>query len=216
MLSKLLAEFLGTALIVTTVLGAGFMVSSLGADPALSLLMIASAVGSVLLVAIATLGPISGAHFNPIVSLAQLARKALQPSDTLLYILSQMLGAIAGSLLAAAMFENAWTVSEVDRLSVGSFVGEVVASAGLVLLILLLIRSQLQNLIGPAVALWITAGHLFTSSTSFANPAVTVGRIFSEAVSGISPTSALGFIAAQVVGLGLALVIFSLLREKGK
>jgi arsenate reductase len=215
-LSKLLAEFLGTALIVTTVLGAGFMVSNLGADSALSLLMIAIAVGSVLLVAIATLGPISGAHFNPIVSLAQLARKAQQLSDTLLYILSQLAGAIAGSLLAAAMFEKAWNVSGVERLSAGAFVGEVVASAGLVLLILLLIRGQLQNLIGPAVALWITAGHLFTSSSAFANPAVTIGRIFSAAVSGISPNSALGFIAAQIVGLGLALMIFGLLKVKGK
>ena len=215
LLARILAEFLGTAAVVATVLGAGFMTAQLAAHPALALTMIALAVGAVLFVSIATLGPISGAHFNPIVSLAQLARKSLTAKEAAGYLVFQLLGALAGALVANLMFKQAFEISKVSRISTGTFIGEVVASAGLVLLILLLINFGKQNLIAAGVALWIVAGHLFTSSTSFANPAVTIGRVFSASPSSIEFQSALWFVLAQLLGLVLALVFSKILiRER--
>jgi len=214
MFAKFLAEFLGTGAIVATVLGAGFMTQGLGADPATALTMIALSVGAVLFVAISSLGSISGAHFNPIVSMALMFRKSLDASTALLFISSQILGAVAGALLASLMFETGFALSETARISGGAFVGEVVASAGLVLLILLLINFDKATLIAPAVAAWIIAGHLFTSSTSFANPAVTIGRFFSSSPSSINLDSALWFVVAQLVGMFVAIVLFQLLVKK--
>lgn len=211
---SLFAEYLGTALIVSTVLGAGHMVSNLEAPSAIGLLMIALAVGSVLYGAISALAPISGAHFNPIVSLAFLLRKEQSVKVFISYVSAQVLGAISGALLANLMFEKSvFTLSEVDRSGAGVFVGEVIASFGLVLLILLLSEKN-PTLIPGAVALWIFAGHIFTSSTSFANPAVTIGRVFSDAPSAISLTSVPGFLFAQLLGLVIAIVFYSLLTEK--
>ena len=118
-----------------------------------------------------------------------------------------------GALLANAMFEQPLQISDVDRFSFGAMVGEGVASAGLVLLILMLVASNKSSLVAGSVALWIFAGHLFTSSTAFANPAVTFGRIFSSAPSGIGIESALYFAVAQFVGLALALIVFSQFRK---
>lgn len=214
MFAKFLAESLGTGSIVATVLGAGFMTQSLGADPAISLLMIAVAVAGVLFVAISTLGPISGAHFNPIVSISFLIKKSLDAPTAFLYLTAQLLGAITGALLVSLMFDTGISFSEVSRISTGAFVGEVVASFGLVLIILLLIQFEKTVLIAPSVALWILAGHLFTSSTSFANPAVTIGRFFSSSPSSINLDSALWFVLAQLVGMLIALVVFSQLVRK--
>jgi glycerol uptake facilitator-like aquaporin len=214
MIGKALAEFLGTALIVATVLGAGFAQAALGADPALGLLMIAIAVGGVLFVSISIFAPLSGAHFNPIVSMALLVLKKLSPLQTSVYVLAQLLGAFSGAMIANLMFGSNVAISQVSRFSSGSFVGEVVASAGLVLIVLLLIHFSKQDLIAASVALWILAGHLFTSSTAFANPAVTVGRIFSTAPSSISVDSSLWFILAQAIGLVVALFLFSQLARK--
>lgn len=213
MRERVLAEAIGTFSIVVAVLGAGFMVSNLSAEPALGLFMIASAVAGVLFVAIATLAPISGAHFNPIVSLAFWSRKELSSKETAIYISAQLLGAVTGAIAANSMFNQLTTLSSVDRFSWGAMVGEVIASAGLVFLILQLVNIKKENLIAPAVALWILAGHIFTSSTAFANPAVTVGRIFSSSPSSISPDSALQFLAAQAVGLLIALVFASQFRK---
>lgn len=213
MRARLLAEALGSLSIVMAVLGAGFMVSNLSADPALGLFMIATAVAGVLFVAISTLGPISGAHFNPIVTIAFLVRKEIDPGSAVSYLFAQLLGAGLGALAANAMFNQATAISAVERLSLGAMVGEVVASAGLVLLILLLVDFNKSNLIAPAVAIWIMAGHIFTSSTAFANPAVTFGRIFSLAPSSISIESALYFALAQLVGLALALIVSAQLRK---
>ncbi len=210
----LAAEYLGTALVVTTVLGAAHMVTELSAPEALGLLMIAVSVGAVLFGAIAAFGPISGAHFNPIVSLAFLLRRELGAATFFGYLMAQTLGAISGAALANLMFEKpAFLISEVDRLGTGIFIGEVIASFGLVLLILLLV-DQSPNQIPAAVALWIVAGHIFTSSTSFANPAVSLGRMLSDAPSSISPASMPGYLLAQVLGLGLALAVSVLTKKK--
>ena len=214
MFAKFLAEFLGTGAIVATVLGAGFMTQSLGADAGLSLLMIAVAVGAVLFVSISIFSPVTGAHFNPIVSLAFLLRKSLEGATASLYMSAQFLGAVSGALLVGLMFETGFALSEVMRITPGAFVGEVVASSGLVLLILLLISFEKQVLIAPSVALWIFAGHIFTSSTSFANPAVTIGRFFSSSPSSINLESAAWFVLAQVIGMFLALVLFQQLVRK--
>lgn len=214
MLPRLLAELLGTGLIVTAVLGAGFMVSNLGADSALALAMIAVTVASVLFVGISAFSSISGAHFNPIVSLAFLVKGQLSPADTVLYIASQFVGGLGGALLANLMFSKDLTVSAVARINPGNFLGEVVASAGLVLVILLLVQHQKTNLIAASVSLWILAGHIFTSSTSFANPAVSLGRVFSDAPSSISLDSAMWFMLAQLVGLLIALAISFIFNRK--
>ena len=214
MLPKLLAEFLGTGLIVMTVLGAGFMTANLAAEASIGLTMIALAVAAVLFVAITVFAPVSGAHFNPIVSLGLLVRGKFGISETFAYVVTQLLGAVAGALVANAMFSSNFALSEVSRINSGTFIGEVVASAGLVLIVLLLVEKQRSQLVAGSVALWILAGHLFTSSTSFANPAVTLGRIFSSSPSSISIDSALLFSLAQLIGLVVALLIVSVLSRK--
>lgn len=216
MRGRLLAEALGTLSIVATVLGAGFMVGNLQAEAALGLFMIAAAVGSVLFIVISTLAPISGAHFNPIVTAAIWFRKELPANQALPYIFAQLFGAVIGAVLANSMFNQATALSQVDRFDLGAMVGESIASAGLVFLILQLIEIKKENLIAPAVALWIFAGHLFTSSTAFANPAVTFGRIFSAAPSSISIESAGYFVLAQFLGLVIALFLFAHLRKATK
>jgi glycerol uptake facilitator-like aquaporin len=214
MVAKLAAEFLGAALIVATVLGAGFAQAALGAGSALGLFMIAVSVASVLYVCISMLGPISGAHFNPVVSLALLIQQANGLAQTVAYISAQVLGALAGALVANLMFASDFVFSSVARTSPGAFLGEVVATAGLVLIVLLLIRFSKTDLIASAIALWILAGHIFTSSTSFANPAVTIGRVVSNSPSSIAPDSALWFILAQMVGLLVSLFLYSILVRK--
>ena len=214
MLPKLLAEFLGTGLIVMTVLGAGFMTANLAAEASIGLTMIALAVAAVLFVAITIFAPVSGSHFNPIVSLGLLVRGKFGVSESFAYIVTQLLGGVAGTLVANAMFSSNFALSEVSRINSGTFIGEVVASAGLVLIVLLLVEKQRSHLVAGSVALWILAGHLFTSSTSFANPAVTLGRIFSSSPSSISIESAIWFSLAQLIGLVVALLIVSALSRK--
>ena len=214
-LAKLLAEFLGTAMIVAGVIGAGFMTASLDSGYALGLTMIAATVAAVLFVAISILGPISGAHFNPAVTIAFLVRRAIAASSAAGYIVSQIAGATSGAVIANLMFGSSWIeVSEIARFSTATFLGEIVATWGLVLLILLLVKFERTQLVAASVAAWIFAGHIFTSSTSFANPAVTVGRIFSEAPSAISPDSALWFVLAQLVGAAIALITYTSLTRK--
>ena len=208
------AEYLGTALIVATVLGAGHMVTALQAPAALGLLMIAVCVGAVLFGTIAAFAPISGAHFNPLVSLAFLIRGELQAKRFFGYAISQTLGALSGAAIANLMFEKAaFTLSNVDRIGPGIFIGEVLATFGLLILILLLVEKS-AHLIPAAVALWIVAGHIFTSSTSFANPAVSLGRMLSDAPSSMSPSSMPGYLLAQVIGLALALLVSKILNNK--
>ena len=168
-----------------------------------------------LAVLILIFSPVSGAHFNPVVSAVDwwLGRRrsvGLVTSEVFAYGTAQILGAIGGAVLANVMFDlPAGQVSSTDRISLGQGIGEVVATAGLVLVIFALARSDRSALAAPAVGAYIGAAYWFTSSTSFANPAVTVGRIFSDTFAGIAPTSGLFFVGAQLLGalIGLGLVI---------
>ncbi len=212
---RLLAELLGTALLVTVVVGSGIAAQQLSPnDIGLQLLenSIATALG--LTVLILMFGPVSGAHFNPVVSLADwfLGRRAghgLHPSDLGAYVVVQVLGAIGGALLANAMFGVGTALSTKGRLTAGHGISEVVATAGLVALVFALARTGRAALAAPAVGAYIGAAYWFTSSTSFANPAVTIGRVFSDTFAGIAPGSVPGFVAAQLVGLvvGVALTL---------
>ncbi len=210
----LFAEYLGALLLVTTVLGAGHMVASLEADPALGLIMIAICVGAVLFGVISAFGPVSGAHFNPVVSLVFFLRRELSLSRLLSYTLAQVMGAVSGALVANLMFERQpLTLSSVERAGSGIWLGEFVATFGLVLFLLLLLAKAPQ-LVAPGVALWIVAGHVFTSSTSFANPAVSLGRMLSDAPSSISPGSMPGYLAMQLFGALAAFFVAKLFTEK--
>jgi glycerol uptake facilitator-like aquaporin len=211
---RLVAELLGTALLVTVVVGSGIAAEQLSPnDVGLQLLenSIATAFGLTILILL--FGPVSGAHLNPVVSAADwlLGRKAgtgLTGSEVGAYTLAQTAGAIAGAVLANVMFDIDITqLSGKDRTGSNLLVAEAVATAGLVALIFALARTGRGALAAPAVGAYIGAAYWFTSSTSFANPAVTVGRMFSDTFAGIDPASVPGFIAAQVVGglLGIAL-----------
>lgn len=210
---RLLAEFLGTAMLVTVVVGSGIAAQQLSpGDVGLQLLenSIATALG--LTVLILLFGPVSGAHFNPVVSLADwfLGHRAghgLGAADLGAYVVVQVLGAVCGALLANVMFGVGTAISSKDRISVGHAIGEVVASAGLVALVFALARTGRAALAAPAVGAYIGAAYWFTSSTSFANPAVTVGRVFSDTFAGIAPGSVPGFVAAQLVGLALGVAV---------
>jgi arsenate reductase len=211
---RALAEFLGSGLLVAIVVGSGIAAQRLSpSDVGLQLLENAAATAAGLYVLILMFGPISGAHFNPVVSIADawLGRRfrGARRSDLLAYVAAQLLGAICGAILANLMFglpAVAW--SHKTRSAGHLWLAEAVATAGLVLLIFLLSRSHQTARIPAAVGCYIGAAYWFTSSTSFANPAVTVGRMFSNTFAGIKPASAPAFVAFQIVGLlvGLALV----------
>jgi glycerol uptake facilitator-like aquaporin len=213
---RLLAEFVGTGLLVTVVVGSGIAAAALSPnDIGLQLLENSTATVFGLATLILLFGPISGAQFNPLVSTADwlLGRRAgtgLTSSQLGAYIVVQVLGGTAGAVLANLMFDrHVLEISTKNRSTPGHLVGEVVATAGLIVLIFALARSRRAGLSGAAVGAYIGAAYWFTSSTSFANPAVTIGRIFSDTFAGIAPASVPGFIGAQTVGaaIGLALVV---------
>ena len=213
---RLLAEFLGTALLVTVVVGSGIAAAQLSShDVGLQLLENSTATAFGLAVLILLFGPVSGAHFNPLVTAADwlLGRRAgtgITGSDLAAYAVAQIVGGIVGALLANVMFDRrVLELSTKHRLTFGHLVGEVVATAGLIALIFALARTGRAGLSASAVGAYIGAAYWYTSSTSFANPAVTVGRVFSDTFAGIAPDSVPGFIAAQIVGagIGLALVV---------
>jgi arsenate reductase len=155
---------------------------------------------------------VSGAHFNPVVSLVDLiARRGRQPVDTVAYLAAQIVGGIGGAILANAMFGISTAIATTERVDLGTLLGEVVATSGLILVILGLSRAGRPTWIAAAVGAYIGAAYWFTSSTSFANPAVTIGRIFSDTFAGIAPTSALPFIGAQLVGGAVGLAMGTLL-----
>ena len=202
------AEFLGTALLVAIVIGSGIMAESLSSDSGVSLLLNQLATVMGLGVLIVVLMPISGAHINPVVTLAVLFRRKISVGEAAGYVIAQLAGGLAGVALAHVMFDRSLLeFSTNNRLTSGTFVGEIIATSGLIAIILLLVERVRESLIPLAVPAWIGAGYVFTSSTSFANPAVTVGRMFTDSFSGISPISGWGFIGAQVLGMLIALTL---------
>jgi glycerol uptake facilitator-like aquaporin len=206
---KLLAEYLGTALLVAIVVGSGIMATDLTQDVGLQLLINAIATVFGLAVLILILAPISGAHFNPVVTLIDLIQGKSSVIQFLQYAVVQTAGAITGAFLANAMFNNE-VIQTATKIRSGNnlYLAEIVATAGLILVINLLVNQKNLTVIPAAVAAWIGSAYFFTSSTSFANPAVTIGRTFSDSFAGIAPECAPKFIAAQILGaiIGLGLV----------
>ncbi len=204
---RLIAEFLGTALLVATIIGSGVMAAALTTDHALILLANALPTGAMLVVLITLLQPISGAHLNPAVSLVFAAKMDLPAREALLYMIAQVAGGVAGTIAAHAMFTMPLLdVALTARTGSGLWLSEAVAAFGLITVILAGIRlapSALPWLVG----LYITAAYWFTASTSFANPAVTLARALSNTVVGIRPVDTPGFIAAQFVGSACALAL---------
>jgi glycerol uptake facilitator-like aquaporin len=202
------AEFLGTGVLVATVVGSGIMGTLLSDNLAVTLLINALATVAVLAVLIWAFGPISGAHFNPVVSGVEMVRREMPILEGVIYIVAQVIGACAGAILANLMFAlPAVNTSTNERTGSNIWLGEIVATAGLLLVIGALTRTGRGNL-GPAlVPAWIGAAYFFTSSTSFANPAVTVGRSLTDTFSGIAPASVPLFIVFQIVGAAVGALL---------
>lgn len=219
---RLVAECLGTGLLVAIVVGSGIAAAELSPDDVgLQLLENSLATALGLTVLILALGPISGAHFNPVVSLvdwwsSRHEDSAPTPKDVASYIAAQCTGGILGALVANAMFEVDAALATTRRASGAHLGAEVLATAGLVLVIFSLTRSDRAGLAAPAVGAYIGSAYWFTSSTSFANPAVTVGRMFSDTFAGIAPSSVAPFIVAQLIGgvVGTVVVLFLYPRDR--
>jgi glycerol uptake facilitator-like aquaporin len=205
---RLLAEFLGTAVLVMAVVGSGLLGQALSADLGVVILINQLATVMILGVLVGLLMPVSGAHINPAVTLVMVIRREISLGLGVGYVLVQLAGGVFGTVVAHVMFERqVLEFSTNDRLSLGTFVGEVVATAGLLALILTAVYQQRSHLLPLLVPAWIGAAFFFTSSTSFANPAVALGRMFTDSFTGIAPGSVTGFIGAQVLGALLAIVL---------
>ena len=206
---RLVAEALGTLLLVATVVGSGIMADALSADDAVSLLGNTIPTGAILVVLITILGPISGAHFNPAVTLVFALRREIAPGLALAYVAAQVAGGLLGTVLAHAMFDLPLVQSSLHVRTGGSqWLAEVVATFGLVAVILGGLRSRPDS-IAFLVGLYITAAYWFTASTSFANPAVAIARGFTDTFAGIRPQDVPWFILAEAAGAVLALIVMS-------
>lgn len=206
-LRKLAAETLGTGLLVATVVGSGIMAQRLTGDIGLALLANTLATGAILVVLIGLFAPLSGAHFNPVVTLVMALRRQLTPSDAAFYMVAQIAGAMLGTLVAHLMFDLPLVSAYVDpRTGPSQWLSEAVATFGLLLTILLSLRHPAEQ-VALRVGLYITAAYWFTASTSYANPAVTIGRALTSSFSGIGPADVPGFIIAQIIGALLALAV---------
>ena len=205
---KLFAEGLGTAFLLIGVIGSGIMGDTLsGGNIAIALLANAIATGCILYSIITTLGPISGAHFNPAVTLAFFLRREIAANEALLYVIVQVIGAILGVWAAHMMFDmSILQVSSTDRTGIAQWFSEIIATFGLLFVIFGGISSNRET-VPTLVALYITGAYWFTSSTSFANPAVTIARGFSDTFAGINPTHIPMFIVMQIVAVGSAAVV---------
>jgi glycerol uptake facilitator-like aquaporin len=214
---RLVAEALGTGLLVATVVGSGIMAESLTGDVALALLGNTLPTGAILVALITIFGPISGAHFNPAVSLIFAIKRDLTPRDAALYMAAQVAGGIIGTIIAHAMFALPLLDASLKARTGGAqWLAECVAAFGLVATILAGIRFERAS-VPWMVGLYITAAYWFTSSTSFANPAVAIARSMTDTFSGIRPLDLPGFIAAELCGAVVALILMSwLLRAAGE
>lgn len=207
-LRRTAGEFLGSALLAAVVVGSGIAAQRLSADPGLQLLENALVTALGLTVLILVFAPVSGAHFNPVVTLVDALLGGRPWADAARYLPAQIAGCIAGTVLANLMFGLAavsWSATE--RATWPHVLAEVVATAGLVLVIFALVRTGRGALAAPAVGAYIGAAYFFTSSTSFANPAITVGRMFSDTFAGIAPGSTPAYLAAQLVGGAVGLLV---------
>ena len=212
---KLVAEGLGSLLLLATVIGSGIMAENLaGGNDAVALLGNTLATGAILAVLITMLGPISGAHFNPAVTLAFVLRREIDARTAAAYVGVQVVGGLAGAVLAHAMFDmDLLQVSTKARTGMGQWLAEGVATFGLVATILATLKAR-PSAVAAMVGLYISAGYWFTASTSFANPAVTVARSFTDTFSGIAPVDAPAFIVAQFAGAAVATGLMAwLLRD---
>ena len=208
-----LSEFIGTSFLLMIVVGSGIMGQNLSNDNSIILLANTVATGSGLIVLIWMMGSISGAHFNPAVSMIFYFKKQLSVKDFMGYSLSQILGAFCGTLLANFMFGlEIYELSQNSRGGINIYISETIATFGLVLVILR-VSTYRSELVAPAVGLYITSAYWFTSSTSFANPAVTIGRMFSDTFTGIDPANVIFFILFQLIGAYLAFKINNILSE---
>ena len=215
---RLVAEGVGTAFLLMAVVGGGIAAQRLSPDDVgLQLFEAAVVTAFALMVLIWSLGPISGAHFNPCVTLLDVAMGNRSTTEGAAYVGSQVAGGIAGTVLANLMFSlDAVQWSQTVRGGSGQLLGEVIATLGLMLVVFLIARPGGGGLgfVAPAVGVYIGGAYFFTSSTSFANPAVTVSRMFSDTFAGIAPASAPGFILMQLIGAGLALLLVRFLLEE--
>jgi glycerol uptake facilitator-like aquaporin len=221
---RVFAEFLGTAALVAVVVGSGITAQRLSHDVGLELLENALATAAGLAVLIAVLAPVSGGHFNPVVSIADFANRRRHPevagashrrTDTVWYVMAQIAGAIAGAVLTNAMFARALVEWSHHRRAWGhTFLGEVVATAGLVVVIFVLAGKGRTRELPWAVGAYIGAGYYFTSSTAFANPAVTIGRAFTSSFAGIAPASLWVFVSAQLLGGAVGFAISTVLLSE--
>ena len=206
---RLFAELLGTALLVATVVGSGIMAEALTKDVALALLGNTLPTGAILVVLITILGPISGAHFNPAVSLVFALKRELSTRDAILYIGAQIVGGILGTVIAHGMFAHPFLEASMKiRTGEAQWFAEAVAAFGLIATILAGIRFQ-QSAVPWLVGLYITAAYWFTASTSFANPAVAIARSFTNTFSGIRPIDLPGFIIAELCGAVIGMLVFT-------
>ncbi len=205
---RLLAEFLGSAFLAALVIGSGIAAQTLSpGDTGLQLFENAAATAAGLFAIILMFGPVSGGHFNPVVSLTDASFKGISWRDALAYTPAQIAGCFTGAIAANGMFElAAVSISTHHRASPAHLFSEIIATAGLILVIFSLARTRRGNLAPAAVGAYIGAAYFFTSSASFANPAITIGRMFSDTFAGIAPASAPGFILAQLIG-GIVAII---------
>lgn len=202
------SEFLGTGLIALAVVGSGYMAASLSEDLLLQLLVNALATIFILGLSISLLAPIGGAHFNPVVTGTLALMNQFPKRDVHPYWIAQIIGGIGGTILANLMFTSSpIEISEKSRGSSQIFLGEVIATAILLLLILLLIKQSRTSAIPIAVSAWIGGAYFVTVSTSFANPAITIARTFTNNFTGIAPSSVALFIVAQIVGAAVAFLL---------
>jgi glycerol uptake facilitator-like aquaporin len=207
--SRILAEGVGTAALTTAIAGSNLMAIDLGADPAVALLIVALGTATVLAAAIAALQPVSGAHFNPAVSVSEWFAGRLDGRELVAYLVVQLAGGVGGVILANGMFGAALLeASGIDRSGPAMVVSEAVATAGLVGIIAVLVGLGRSAMVAAGVGIYVFGIHFMTASTGFANPAVSVARIWAHDPAGIAPESAAAFVAIQLVtGLGVGLVV---------
>ena len=216
-LRKTITEAVGTATLLLVVIGSGVMATNLSKDVGVQLTINSAATGLILYILITLLGPISGAHFNPVVTAIQLYKKNITTSLAAAYFVAQLIGAVIGVALANFIFNlPVIEISQKDRTGAELFVSEILATAGLVFIIFTAIAQKSEAKIPTLVGAYISAAYFFTSSTSFANPAVTAARTLSDTFAGIAPSSVMPFIGAQIIGAALGLVLTTFINSQNR